>query len=207
MGNVRLALTKLYLNINGAKFLRVTTIKLPYGRDVEVVIYSSKQDSVLGQVTITGAIAIHEAVLRKPYLLHYILAHEDAHSRQWYSILSIPLTVAFWLCAPTSLVYGFINLGIYVVRGEIGYLFMFLQSLSLLLFLGLVLCTYSWFIEYKADCEAIQNLGVHTVLKARNYMASLPRLSWLGRIIAEVTHPPISFTIHVRRFFNRDLGI
>lgn len=207
MRNVRLALTKLCLNLNGARFLRVMMVRLPYDREVEIVVYSSKQDSVLGQTTITGVIAIHEAVLHPSYLLHYILAHEDAHNRQWYSVLSIPITVVFWLCAPTALVYGFITLGIFVVRGEIGYLFMFLQSLLLSFFLGLILCTYSWFIEYKADCEAIRKLGVHTVRDARNHIANLSRPPRLWRIIARMTNPPISFTIHVCRFFNRDLGI
>ena len=204
MGNVRLSLTKLYLSLNGTRFLRVATVRLPYDHEVEIIIYSSKQDIVLGQTTITGAIAIHESVLDLSYLLHYVVTHEDAHRRQWYSFLSIPFTAIFWLGAPISLLYGLVALGIFIAQREMSYLHMSLQSLLLSIVLLLIACIYSWFIEYKADGEAIRRLGVHTVLNARNYMESLPRPSWIWRVIERMTHPPINFTIRINRFFNSE---
>ncbi|MBA7678952.1 hypothetical protein ES703_87232 [subsurface metagenome] len=64
-------------------------------------------------------------------------------------------------------------------------------------------CSYSWFIEYKADSKAIRTLGMDVVLHAREEMERFPKVPLTWRIIARMTHPPFSCTKRIYQFFNK----
>ncbi len=109
MNKVVLSLTKLYLRSRKARFVNLSRIKLPDNREIEFIIYTSDNDFLLGQATVTGAIIVHEKCLGTQELLNYVVAHEDAHKKSWYSYLAIPLIIVFWFyglfAVGTSLLY------------------------------------------------------------------------------------------------------
>lgn len=76
MNKLLLHLTKLYLRGAGARFKEISTIKLPSGQEQEVIVFSSKQSFVLGQVTLFGTTIVHELVFRTQKLLNYVATHE-----------------------------------------------------------------------------------------------------------------------------------
>lgn len=204
MNKVTLNLTRIYLRLTGGKFLRLSKVLLPDGEEVEAVVFSSTNDALLGQASITGAILIHEKALRPSYLRDYVLAHEAAHRRRWYSYLAFPITGVFGMGSFGYLTLGFAMLGA-AIAGREGALYMFLVSLGFSLVLFAVPCAYSWFIEYKADSEAVRRLGVNAVLRAYAHLKTWPKPPLFWRIWARISRPPIAVTIRVCRFFNRNL--
>lgn len=97
MNKVVLSLTKLYLHSRKARFVNLSRVKLPDNREIEFIVYTSDDDFLLGQATITGAIIVHEKCLGTHELLNYVVAHEDAHKRSWYNYPAIPLIIILWL--------------------------------------------------------------------------------------------------------------
>ena len=202
MNKVVLSLTKLYLRSQKVKFKNISRIKLPDNREVEVIVYTNDTDFWLGQATITGAIIVHEKCFSSTELLHYVVAHEDAHRRSWYSYLTIPLLAILWpygffvMCSALFYLVAMLAAGYYSI----------LPSFFSMLFFGLLViaigCFYSWFIEYKADSKAIRILGMDTVLHAREEMGHFSKLPLSWRIIARMTHPPFSYTKRIYKFFN-----
>lgn len=202
MNKVVLSLTKLYLRSQKAKFKNISRIKLPDNREVEVVVYTNDNDFWLGQATITGAIIVHEKCFSSTELLHYVVAHEDAHRRSWYSYLTLPLVIILWPYGFFALCTASFYLGAMVAAGD----YSILPSFFSVLVIGLVAiaigCFYSWFIEYKADSKAIRILGMDKVLYAREEMDRFPKLPLSWRIIARMTHLPFSYTKRIYKFFN-----
>jgi len=204
LNKVILSLTKLYLRSRQAKFKNISRIKLPDNREVKVVVYTSDNDFLLGQATITGAITVHELCFRSTELLHYVVVHEDAHRRSWYSYLALPLVVILWLYGLYIVGGSLFLLGAMVSTGDYSILSLFFSTLIIGLIAIAVGCLYSWFIEYKADSKAIRILGMNTVLHARKELERLPKLPIIWRILARMTHPPFSCTQRIYKFFNRN---
>jgi Zn-dependent protease with chaperone function len=197
-----LSLTKLYLRSRKAKFRNISRIRLPDNREVEVVVYASNGDFLLGQATITGAIIVHEMCFSHTELLYYVVAHEDAHRRSWYSYLALPLIIVLWPYGLFAVGSSLFYLGAAVSSGDYNILSLFFGMLIIGLIAIAIGCFYSWFIEYKADRQAIRVLGMDTVLHAREEIGRLPKLSLSWRIIARMTHPPFSLTKRIYQFFN-----
>jgi len=202
LNKVVLSLTKLYLRSQKAKFKNISRIKLPDNREVEFVVYTSDDDFLLGQATLTGAIIVHAKCFGTPGLLNYVVAHEDAHRRSWYSYLTLPLVIILWPYGFFVMCTALFYLVAIVAAGD----YSILPSFFSMLFIGLLAiaigCFYSWFIEYKADSKAIRVLGMDTVLHAREQMDRFPKLPLSWRIIARMTHPPFSCTKRIYKFFN-----
>lgn len=203
MNRVQVFLTKIWLRLMKAKFIRISEIELSDGEKQTIIIFSSKEPLLLGQVTPFNTTIIHERVFRSERLLNYTIAHESAHKRQWYRYIIYPLTF-FWVSAPFAL-----SLGIVYLMNNINPLndtglitSIILLAIGLIFFL--IPFMYSWLIEFLADCQAIKELGSQYILEAlseaRKDMQK-PDLS--SRIMARMTHPPISFTIAVYKFIHR----
>jgi len=159
LNKVVLSLTKLYLRSQKAKFKNISRIKLPDSREVEFVVFTNDNDFWLGQATITGAIIVHEKCFSSTELLHYVVAHEDAHRRSWYSYLTLPLVIILWPYGFFAMCTAIFYLAAMVAAGDHNILPSFLSMLIIGLLAIAIGCFYSWFIEYKADSKAIRILG------------------------------------------------
>lgn len=206
MNKVVLSLTKLYLRSRKARFAAVSRLKLPDNRAVEFVVYASDDDFLLGQATITSAIIVHEKCLSAPELLNYVVAHEDAHRRSWYSYLTLPLIIILWPYGFFAICTALFYLGAMVAAGDYNILPSFFSMLVIGLLAIAIGCFYSWFIEYKADSKAIRILGMDTVLHAREEIDRFPKLPLSWRIIARMTHPPFSCTKRIYQVFNKNFS-
>lgn len=206
MNKVVLSLTKLYLRSRKAGFVAISRLRLPDNREVEFVVYNSDNGFLLGQATVTGAIIVHEKCFSTPELLNYVVAHEDAHRRSWYSYLTLPLVIILWPYGFFAICTAVFYLGAMVAAGDYNILPSFFSMLIIGLLAIAIGCFYSWFIEYKADSKAIRILGMDTVLRAREEIEYFPKppLSW--RIIARMTHPPFSCTKRIYQAFNREFS-
>ena len=203
MNRVLVFLTKVWLRLMKAKFIGISEIELPNGESQEIIVFSSKEPLLLGQVTPFNTTIIHERVFRSEKLFNYTIVHESAHKRQWYRYIIYPIIV---LWPPSIFMLG-MSLGHIVkviislnsselIASTIFFIF------SLLYFIAPFI--YSWFLEFVADYQAIKELGpqyiVEALSEARKDMQK-PELS--SRIIARMTHPPISFTVAVYNFIHR----
>ena len=203
MNKVVLSLTKLYLRSRKARFVNLSRIKLPGNRGIEFIVYTSDNDFLLGQATVTGAIIVHEKCLGTQELLNYVVAHENAHKRSWYSYLAIPLIIVFWFYGLFAVGTSLLYLGVMIATGDYSILTLFFSMLVIGLVAITVGCSYSWFIEYKADSKAIRTLGIDVVLHAREEMERFTKVPLTWRIIARMTHPPFSCTKRIYQFFNK----
>jgi len=205
---VRLFVTKIHLRLLSAKALRTSIVTLPNGRSIEVIVFSSKKRGMLGLTNIIGAVAIDERCYRTPNILNFVVAHESAHQRSWYTYFLMPVIAASLSCGLLTLCYVlFLLLVLLLQRNPTN-----MQAFATLFIPGIVFvfiaCICSQFLEYKADCKSIRLLGLETVSQARKEVSALlpkPSLSW--RIYGAITHPPLAFTIKVCCFFNRDQGL
>lgn len=206
MNSLQLSLTKLYLRYRRAQFQSIRFVQLPDGQVIEAIAYSSKNEFVIGQVTLVGTTIIHELVFESPPLLEYVAIHETAHKKQWYRHLMWPLAVVCVIASSMMLLAVVFGILLSILLREP---MLLASSFVALLFAAMILlppCLFSWILEYKADCQSVKILGAQSVL---GIFDSLPRpiakpnLAW--RILGRLTHPPITLTVKVCRFFNRDI--
>lgn len=209
MNGVALGLTRLWLHLLGARFLRVSVVSLSKGEEQNVVVFSSKGYFVLGQVTPFGTTIVHELVFYSERLLNYVVAHESAHKQQWYRHFIYPLSIIFLLPIVPMLSFVVITLFWAVISLEPLNLLVPIVGLTMTLILLIIPCLYSWVLELDADCHAIRELGMTSVLNAIADAHALAETHGLAkpnlkqRIIRRMTHPPISLTYRVCRFFYR----
>ena len=85
MNSIQLKLTKSHIQRANGKYVRTESVKLPNGKNQEIVIFSNDKPLYLGQSTFFGTIIIHESLLNDERLLSYVLLHEMAHKKQWWS--------------------------------------------------------------------------------------------------------------------------
>lgn len=202
---VRLFITRLHLRLLSARVLRTSIVTLPNGRAIEIIVFSSKKRAMLGLTNIIGAVAIDERCYRTPNILNFVVAHESAHQRSWYTYFIMPVIAASTGCGLFTICYAFALLLVLSLERNPTYIQVFATLFISGMVLILVACIFSLFLEYKADCKSINILGVGVVSQARKEISSLlPKLSLAWRIYGAITHPPLAFTIRVCRFFNRD---
>lgn len=212
MNRVALALTKLWLRLLGNKFLRVSTITLPGGIEQQVVVFSSKTFYMVGQVTPWGTILVHEFAFLSEKLRDYVVVHESAHKRQWFRHALYPLMTLWllWPIVPLVLLFVVLLLIQAVTTHEAIYA---ASAVSTLIAFAVVLAIptlFSWILEFLADCHAIRELGMSSILdamaegralaKARGYKK--PDL--LSLMLGGLTRPHLSWTYHFCRFLHRN---
>lgn len=209
MNRVALALTKLWLRLLGAKFLRVSIIRLHGGKEEHVVVFSSKAYFLLGQVTPWGVTTVHELVFLSEKLQNYVVIHESAHKRQWFRYALYPL-MTLWLVVPFMLILVLFMLIQAIITLETAYLTTAMLTLVVSVLILAVPSLFSWILEFLADCHAIRELGMSNILGAMAEGRALAEARGLkgpdliSRIIGRMTHPPLSLTYRICRFFHRD---
>jgi hypothetical protein len=177
-------LTKRRLN-NKQKML----VKLPNGVEVEIIVFYSKNDALLGQSTFDRKIIVHEICLKNTNLLHYVVAHEYGHHKSWLNYCFAFLAVTLW----TIGLLGFLGGLLYFSKTLI------IVSLTMILFGS----TLSWIIEYMADSTALNILGIDNIMSAQIYLKTTPKSPLLWKILGIMTHPPFSLNLKLYRFLNK----
>lgn len=204
-----LLLTKGWIRISGGKFVSLKVLELPDQTKHEVATFSHYNDRLLGQVTLFNTTIINEIVFEDHELLQYVVYHEYAHKKQWYRYALYPLFIVFMPMIPTlpifavfTLVYSVINLS----------LFHFISFLILVV-IWLIPFSYSWFLEFLADYQAIKKMSPESVLsavqRARERRLKRPdKRSKLDRFLESLliilTHPPLSLTLRAYRIFHKN---
>jgi hypothetical protein len=205
---VALTLTKRWLCLQGNKFLRVSTIELPEGREEQVVVFSGNTYDMVGQVTPWGTILIHEFAFLSEKLYDYVMAHESVHKRQWFRYLLYPLML-LWLILP----FSFLSVVLVIIQAIITQEAIYLGvAVTILIASAVVLAIpslFSWVLEFLADCYAIRKLGISNILDAIEECRALAKERGyrkpgrLSIIIARLTHPPLSLTYRICRLLHR----
>jgi len=202
MNSILLGLTKLHIRSINGKFVRTQAMKAPSGAEQEVTIFSGAKTTFLGQCTPFRAIIIHESVLENERLFDYVLIHEMAHRKQWWSFLGVPLLFL--------LIFGFFCLAsafIFLLQSLIlmnpSYLLGFAWFVLLCLLALIIPCAFSWALEMHADFVAIKNMGLKAFEEIRDDLSKTRKLTLGSRIINRLTHPPAGFTVCVWRWFHK----
>lgn len=202
MNSILLGLTKLHIRSINGKFVRTQAMKAPRSAEQEVIIFSGAKTTFLGQCTPFRTIIIHESVLENERLFDYVLIHEMAHRKQWWSFFGVPLLFL--------LIFGFFCLAsafIFLIQSLIlmnpGYLLWFTWSVLLCLLALIIPCAFSWALEMHADFVAIKNMGLKAFEEIRDDLSKTRKLTLGSRIINRLTHPPAVFTVRVWRWFHK----
>lgn len=209
MNRVALTLAKVWLRLQGNRFLRVSVIELPGGRKEQVAVFSGNTYHMIGQVTPWGTVLVHEFAFLSSKLHDYVAAHESAHKRQWFRYLLYPL-MTLWLILPFSLFF----IGLMIIRAVVTYETIYMGiAVATLIASGLLLAIpslFSWVLEFLADCYAIRKLGISNILDALEEGRALAKERGYSRpdlfsiIVARLTHPPLSLTYRICCFLHRN---
>ncbi len=195
-------LAKLQIQGNGGTYLRTQIVMFPDGKEREIMIYSGEKALYLGQCTIVRTITIHESVIKDQLLFDYVLAHEFAHLKQWWVILSVPFAALFlfglflFLSSLILIISSIIDLNL---NGIFSALFG-LSTASLMIILS---CAFSWALEIQADLFAINRIGIQGFVNIKNS----PRVLKHGlgsKIVIFMTHPPTFITQKLWYWFHRN---
>lgn len=202
MNKFRLAITKFHIkHARKGTFEKLETISLPNHGDIEVAKYSNKQDGSIGQATLWGTIIINDKAYTSDKVLTYVIAHEYGHCKQWYSLLGYPIIIAAWIFGGMAFMMSLASLILFWLFP--GSVLVSLIGMTWSVALLLIGCSYSWFIEYKADSYAIKTLGLDHYLNAREEMKKLPKPSFTMRFIGRMTHPTPGIIFKIFQFFNK----
>ena len=207
MNRVALTLTKLWLRLQGNKFLRVSTIELPEGREEQAAIFSGNTYHMVGQVTPWGTILIHEFAFLSEKLYDYVVAHESAHKRQWFRYVLYPL-MTLWLILPFLFLLIVLMIIQAIITREAIYLGIAVMTLVASAVLLAIPSLFSWVLEFLADCFAIRKVGMSSILDAIEECRALAKErgyrkpGLLSIILARLTHPPLSLTYRICRFLH-----
>ncbi len=208
MNRAQLVLTKLWLRLAGARFVRVAVVRHE-GAEMKVITFTSKKALVLGQLTPFSTIIIHDIVFQSERLLRYVTTHESIHKRQWYRYFIYPLLPVCLLSSACMATY-FILLLRAMVQSHVQ-ISPLLPAAALFLAILLVAlpCGFSWFLELNADFGAIRKLGRQSVLDAiqdaRELMKvhGFKRPSFSQRVFIRMLHPTIGITLRLYELFHR----
>lgn len=202
MNTIQLKLTKwLWLRPLRMTFKKVDTVTLTDGEAIEVIVYAAKYTGRIAQCTPFGTIIVDELSFVSPRYLMRVVTHELAHKHQWYGYLLYPLVIVF---AP-FLAFLFLGVIIYLVFSLFNPQFLLLSLFILILMsiITIVFCSYSWFVEYKAEAVTFKKIGIDNVLEIDKQFKPSMKAPLQWRIAALLTHPPQSLVVRIYRHFNK----
>ena len=201
MNTILLGLTKFSIWSQNGKFIRTQIIRIPNYIEQEVAIFSG-DTWFIGQCTLFRTIIINESVLENKRLLDYVLIHEFAHTKQWWSLFSIPLGFVLIFSFYTIFV-SLIFLIQAITSINATYLFGFIVWLIISIFTFVIPCLFSWILEFDAEFAAIKYMGLDTFIEIRGDLQKTRTLSLSGRIIRRLTHPTDGITVRVWHWFHK----
>ena len=202
MNSILLGLTKLHIRSVNGRFVRTQTMKIPNGIEQEVAIFSGDKPIFLGQCTPFRTIIIHESVLNNERLSNYVLIHELAHRKQWWSFFAIPLSFLVILSF-YFLVLAFVFLIQSLIAMNPSYLLGFMRYVIMSVLALIIPCAFSWMLELNADFVAIKHIGLEAFLEIRDELRKTRKLTLSLRIINWLTHPPVGITVRVWRWLHK----
>jgi len=188
MNPLLFGLTKLHILSLGGKFVRTQSLVTTAGEEQEVVVFSGAKPLYTGQCTPYKTVVIHEEALNNKELLDYVLIHEIAHTKQWWSILIYPLCV-LPIIGLIVLTGAIISLILWAVSMNLGYFVQFAIGILISVIFITIPCLFSWIMEALAEFQVIKTLG----LKQYEDIAKLSGKRKLGigqKVIIRATHPP-----------------
>lgn len=196
-------LKKWQLSFIRGTYVRTQIVRLPGGGKQEVTVFSGENCLLYAQYTPLGTIAIHESAFSDEKLFNYVLTHETAHKRQWWSLLRIPLALpvvaaGFWFLS-LSLEAAGQTLATYETNAFGNFNLGLIAALSLFM----VPFAFSWLMEFDADFQAIKAIGLQSFLDLTGVTEQSPRFN-LRAVIAGLTHPPASLTANLWRRLHRN---
>lgn len=199
MNPILLRLTKLHIRLVGGRFVRTQTMRTPNGVEQEVTVFSSDKPMSVGQCTPIKTIIIHESVLENEQLSDYVLIHEMAHKKQWWSFFAIPLCILV-IFGFFSLVSAFMFLIQSLISMNPSYLLGFAGFLVAFVLALIIPCAFSWMMELNADFAAIKQMGLEAFVGVRDELRKTHKLTASWRIISWLTHPPLGITVRAWRW-------
>jgi Zn-dependent protease with chaperone function len=202
MNSILLGLTKFHICLINGKFVRTQTMKIPDGVDREVTIFSGDKTIFLGQCTPFRTIIIHESVLNNERLSNYVLIHEAAHAKQWWSFFAIPLYFLV-IFSFLSLVWAFVSLIQSLMSMNPSYLLGFMWGVIISILALAIPCAFSWVLELSADFVAIGYIGLQTFLEIEEDLRKIGKPTVSSRIINRLTHPTMGITVRVWQWFHK----
>jgi Zn-dependent protease with chaperone function len=190
------SLTRLYIRLGGAQFLRLQAVKASNGAEREAFLFAADKPLFLGQCTVFKTIVLHESLLDDPELLDYVLLHEMAHQKQWWVVFGIPLVLPA-VFSFFALTYALISALEALISADPSLLVTSLLSLAVFALALVIPCAFSWTLELDAEFVSIRVLGLVKYASAREKLrhANTPALG--GRVIGRLTHPPTEITLRV----------
>jgi hypothetical protein len=207
MGNsLMFSLKRWHLSSMRAHYERTQIIRLPDGDEQEVTVFSGENCIFLAQYTPLGTIAIHECVLENKMLLNYVLAHENAHKKQWWSFFRISLAGLAIFYAPGLYDRAFESLFYAVFKQdwqEAAYFPLFLIAATAFIFIPVA---FSWLTEIDADFRAIRAVGINTFLDLHRSSHN-PLKFGFNNVINLITHPPLSVTVGLWQKFHHKADV
>jgi hypothetical protein len=201
MNVIKSKLTKWQIHGIGGNYVRTQTIKLPNGKEREIMIFSGDKALFLGQCTMFRTIIIHESILSNKPLFDYILFHEFAHTKQWWALFIVPLIILI----PVSLlllIFSLVNLLQAIIEPNLYGLFGSLMGILISAFLFSIPCSFSWIMELNADFKAIKEIGFQSFIEIKNAPKILKR-NFYSSIIIMMTHPPTMVTVKLWHWLHK----
>lgn len=202
MNPILLKLTRLHIRLIGGEFVRTQIMKTPNGMKEEVAIFSGDKTIFLGQCTPFRTIIINESVLNNERLSNYVLIHEMAHKKQWWSYFATPLLLLV-IFGFLGLTWAFVFLILSLISMNPSYLLRFAWFVVLSLLAFIIPCAFSWALEMSADFAAIKHIGLKAFEEIRDDLRKTRLLTLNSRIINWLTHPPVGLTVHVWHWLHK----
>jgi hypothetical protein len=204
MNAIKSKLSKWQIHNIGGNYVQTQTIKLPDGKEREIMIFAGDKALYLGQCTIFQTILIHESTLSNKPLFDYILLHELIHTKQWWSVFIVPLIILI----PVSLlllIFSLVNLLLGVMELNLYGLLSSLVGILISAFLFSIPCSFSWIMELNADFKAIKEIGFESFIEIKNAPKILKR-NFYSSIIIMMTHPPTMVTVKLWHWLHKAQG-
>ena len=202
MNSILLRFTKIQIFWINGKFVRTQILKTPTDTEREVIIFSGDKTIFLGQCTPFRTIIIHESLLKNERLSNYVLIHEMAHTKQWWSVFIIPL-IFLVIFSLFSLAWAFVSLIQLLISMNPIYLIGFMWGVIISALSLVIPCAFSWVMELNADFAAIGYLGLQTFMEIREDLREMRKPTLSSIIIGRLTHPTIGITARAWHWFHK----
>ena len=198
-------LKKWQLNSIRGTYVRTQIVRLPGGEKQEVTVFSGNNCLLYAQYTPLGTIAIHESAFTDEKLFNYVLAHETAHKKQWWSLFRIPLAAVVVFAAPWFLSLSQTAVEKTVATRDLNALIDFPLGLIAALSVFSLPLAFSWLMEFDADFHSIKAIGLQSFIDLTGVSKSSFRFN-IRTVFGLLTHPPATLTVRLWRFFHRDIA-